>query len=220
MPNSFKYLLKDEIISNLNSEEDFFDLKKILEFFERASLHLVQTVAAKFVELIQSGKDPKFVFNEMLGSRLLEMGKFHSLYTVLSYAEKRIRKMEPGLVKECFQDLNCLFAAHFIQNFSRVFSAAGGLGPKQINLVQSCKEKLLEKVAPHSLKLAEGINYPDWALKSAIGHSNAKPYENLLKWAKEIGQLNQLEDGVHPEMIRSWLPYAKRMRKKVGQPKL
>ena len=40
----------------------------------------------------------------------------------------------------------------------------------------------------------EAFEYSDNTLQSAIGHSNEKPYENLLNWARNYNTLNRPEE--------------------------
>jgi len=47
--------------------------------------------------------------------------------------------------------------------------------------------------------LVEGFGFPDSFLRSTIGDSNGKPYENLYRVAKEQGLLNAFD--VHPAML-------------------
>ena len=51
-----------------------------------------------------------------------------------------------------------------------------------------------------ALSLVEGWGVPDVLLKSTIGHSNGKVYENLYEAAVKFGELNKMD--VHPTMMQ------------------
>jgi acyl-CoA oxidase len=53
------------------------------------------------------------------------------------------------------------------------------------------REALLVEIQPNALVLMEAFGYNDNTLKSAIGSSNGRPYENLINWAKEYNSLNK-----------------------------
>lgn len=44
------------------------------------------------------------------------------------------------------------------------------------------------------MSLIEAFGYSDNVLQSAIGHSNERPYENLLNWARRYNTLNRPEE--------------------------
>ena len=65
------------------------------------------------------------------------------------------------------------------------------------------KENLLEIIRPDLLTLVEGFNFDDNSLKSAIGMSNGKPYENLFEWVTKHNPINKKE--VTDNIIKHWL---------------
>ena len=214
--NTFIYLTRNEELDNFSAEpksESFYSLENHLRWFEKGTLWLVKNIFSKIQGHLEEGFDPKKIWDEKIGSRLLEMGRFQALYSMLLYTQERIEDIEDSEVKQSYTDLALLFGVHFMQQMSRVFFGAGCFTSEHVLAIQVAKETLMERIHPNALVLSEGINFPEFVYGSAIADSNEKPYENLFNWAKEFGQLNQFKDGIHPEMVKTWLPYSKSLRK-------
>jgi hypothetical protein len=52
----------------------------------------------------------------------------------------------------------------------------------------------LQELRPEALALVEAFGYSDNVLMSAIAHSNERPYENLINWARNYNTVNRPEE--------------------------
>jgi hypothetical protein len=52
----------------------------------------------------------------------------------------------------------------------------------------------LRELRPEALALVEAFEFSDNMLESAIAHSNERPYENLIHWARNFNTVNRPEE--------------------------
>lgn len=193
------------------TEEAFYNFKNILQVIERTTLFLAQKTGGKMMKLIQSGVNPKEAWDYKMGTKLLELGKMHAIYSIFKNLFKRIEIIKDPVLKEVYNHMCVYFTIDMFTLHLKSLLYAGAIQKEHISIMRKLKESLIEKIAPHALKLVEAINYNDKWLMSSIGHSNGKPYENLYNMAKSIGTLNKFDNGVHPAMKEHYLPYRKRI---------
>lgn len=221
IPPKFDYLLKGDELKELEVPVDIewlTSLPNLLKLYQKASYLQLERTAMKMYGFVSKGEDPKDVWDKRMGSNLVKAGRIHALYSVLDNVYKRYLQIEQPEIKIQLERLFILFALRKIEELAVFFVSPGSITDDHLDLIQEFKEKVYEELTPHALTLAEGTKHRDWTLFSAIGHSNGKPYENLYEWANKYSLLNQLEDRVHPEMLKSWLPYSKKLRE--NEPKL
>jgi hypothetical protein len=96
-----------------------------------------------------------------------------------------------------------------VEEYAASLLEAGAITPGNIEQFNSQKIQLLDKLKPHGLVLAEGMQWDDAFLGSAIGSSDKDPYETLYNWAKQLGQLNQFENQIHPAVLEFQLKISK-----------
>ena len=214
----FKRINKDFNLPE--SKEDFADNEKLLEAFKHSCIMNTQAAGTKMMEHIGNGVDPKAVFDYMVGSRLWEMGKLHGIVSIAANAMDRMATIKDRVLKEVMDKVLNLFLIDQIEVFSQSLGRSKSIKLSTFAHIQERKEELLEAIDPHALVLAEGARVPDNILMSAIGHSNAKPYENLYKWAKEFGALNQHPDKIHPGIRKYYHPYRDEKLREMGKQKL
>ena len=164
--------------------------------------------------------DPKAVFDYMVGSRLWEMGKLHGIVSIVANAMDRMSIIKDQALKDVQDKVLNLFLIDQIEVFSQTLGRSKSIKLSSFAHIQERKEELLEAIDPHALVLAESAGVPDHILMSAIGHSNGKPYENLYKWAKEFGSLNQHSDRIHPGIKKYYHPYRDEKLREMGKEKL
>jgi hypothetical protein len=209
----FKYITND--FSNFTvptSQAAFQSIPTMLTILEKSSyFHLLQTGMA-VMQNIQAGQSPASIFNYKLGSRISALGRLHSLQALCKNGLKEYSQTT-GIVKEVLDLVMQYMLVDCIKSELVKIFEAGVLNSGHVEFLNKAKASLIEKLTPHILVLGESIDIEDRFLGSAIGSLDANPYENLYRMAKEIGQLNQYPDSIHPSIKSVFLPWRERRRR-------
>jgi len=80
-----------------------------------------------------------------------------------------------------------------LERASKVYETAI-LPPEAFQAINRKRESLLAELRPEALTLMEAFEYSDNTLQSAIAHSNGRPYENLIEWARKHNSINRPEE--------------------------
>jgi len=83
--------------------------------------------------------------------------------------------------------------------FSSQVIETGSASQECYSIMSNLFEDMLDSIHPDALVLMESWGFTDDYLNSTLGHSNGKPYENLMHVAKTYGQLNKID--IHPAML-------------------
>lgn len=150
-----------------------------------------------------------------MGSRLRKIGALHSVFDIARNFLDMIPTIEDQLIQEVYYKLFKLFCYTMMEEYAAAFTSSNTLLPAHFNVIQELKEQIYEYLTPHALKLAEGIQFDDNLLTSAIAHSNEKPYENLYEWSKKYAVLNRHGD-IHPSVQKHLVPYVQEQERKLG----
>jgi hypothetical protein len=172
----------------------------ILDMFKKTTCMLTKDLAMKMFTLVQSKVDPKLAWDTLLGVENLRLGTVFAVQLILECALQAVSKISSPKIKEAMMRLVGLQAINLAIDHSFSLMYSGALKNEHISLFIDRKHQLLEEISPDALVLAEGMQWPDELLGSAIGHSRLEPYETLLHWAKSIGVLNQYANQVHPSI--------------------
>lgn len=109
-----------------------------------------------------------------------------------------IDSMAEGPNRVALNNLALLFSVDSVIHYASLIIDTKSIHADGMRYVRDMYLKLLEDINPDAIGLVEAWGWTDSHLGSTLGHSNGKPYENLLKTAKELGQLNKFD--VHPAM--------------------
>lgn len=144
-----------------------------------------------------------------MGSRLFRIGVIHSTYSIILNYSRTLSEINSPVIKSTMEDLFKLFVYERLEELAAPALAADAVTGAHFIFIQNLKEQIMERLAPHGLVLAEGMQWPNESLGSAIADENEKPYDNLYNWANKFGRLNR-DKGVHPAILKHWLPYSQR----------
>lgn len=135
----------------------------------------------------------KEAWDTYAGISLTETAIAHTQFTMHSYYLEAASTIQQPTLKKVMMKLCTLYGIEkVIERASQVFET-GIIGPDGFRLLSQQRERLLLELRPEALSLIEAFGYSDNVLQSAIGHSNEKPYENLINWARRYNRLNRPE---------------------------
>ena len=183
--------------------------------FRTATLYLLNKVCLRMAQLMQSGKEPKEVWDTMVSNENLRLAKVYSIQLILECCWVKIRSIPEGHIKKAVTGLFSLASINLIEEYAACLVESGVLTADHIKLLFARKDALLDELKPHGLVLAEAMQWDDQLLASAIATQDKDPYETLFKWAKEEGALNQYENQIHPSVSKYQLKVSRSREQKL-----
>ena len=174
----------------------------IINAFRRTTMYLTQKTGLKMMSLVQEHKDAKRVWDTMVGSDSLRLAKYFAVQLILELGWSATKAVQASpAIKSSLEKLFMINAVFLIDDYASGLFESGSMTGNHIDMALNIRNRLYDEVRDDTLVLAEGMQWDDLHLASAIGSSNSDPYENLYNWAKNFGQLNQYQDQVHPGVI-------------------
>ncbi|RKF73897.1 Peroxisomal acyl-coenzyme A oxidase 1 [Golovinomyces cichoracearum] len=129
----------------------------------------------------------------------------HSQYLVVKnfyevlHSESTRNELDPNTIVV----LHKLFRLHALSTLEKEaseFFSSGAITIRQIQLTRNkAVMQLLEDIRPHSLKLVDAWQFPDWQLDSSLGRYDGKVYEDMFRRASELNPLNCLTIDPYPD---------------------
>ena len=160
-------------------------------------------------------------FNYKMGQRISELGKIHGLYMVCRNFEAGLNSQVSSPELRAFlEQLLIYFLIDSIETQLPHMLEFNVVSQMHISKLKKVKNHITEKISPDLLVLVEALKMEDWNLKSAIGHENGQPYDNLYHSAKNLGMLNKYVDNVHPAMKEFYLPWRKQHSQSLAEKSL
>lgn len=150
-------------------------------------------------EAMGNGSSGLDAFDKVGAISIIDAAKIHSVLFTLKFFVKVVKSLAEGPNKIALNRLALLFCVDMVHTYSGQIIERRAIGVEGIGFTKELFEELLEEIHPDALGLVEAWGYLDSHIGSTIGHSNGKPYENLLRVAKTQGSLNQFD--VHPTML-------------------
>jgi acyl-CoA oxidase len=151
-------------------------------------------MASKLSEGVKQGMTEKQAWDTFAGISLCEAGIAHSIFTVHTFYINFVQTIQEPNLKTVMTKLCVLYGLEkIIERASRVYES-GILAPEAFQLINEKREALLAEIRPEALTLVEAFEYSDNTLQSAIAHSNERPYENLIHWARNYNTVNRPEE--------------------------
>lgn len=202
LKGTLKYLVNHDKYSNYvaPTEKSKYRLTETyLDMFASTTIRLIQKSAIKMQESMGNGMNGRDAFDKVGAISILEAAKMHSILFTLKFFVKVVSKLAEGPNKIALNRLALLFSVDMLHANSSQIIEAKCISAEGIGYTKELFDELLEEIHPDAFGLVEAWGYLDSQIGSTIGHSNGKPYENLLKSAKTYGQLNQFD--VHPTML-------------------
>ena len=131
------------------------------------------------LEAISNGIKARDAFDKKIGMTIIDAAKLHSVLFTLQFFDKKVRSMSEGPIKLAFSRLVLIFAIEQLHVYTSQALETDSVDSTVIEFTKEIFEELLEELHVDALPLAEGFALPDCMIRSTIGHSNGKPYENL-----------------------------------------
>jgi hypothetical protein len=199
---SLKYLSQIEVHNNYKAPEKREDYRQVgtyISIFSRIVCMLVQKGGMKMMTCLGEGVKARDAFDQKIGITIVDAAKVHTVLFTLRFFDKKVRSIGEGPVKLALSRLALLYAIDQLFVYCKQGLETDTLNNTIVSICGEVYEELLEQIHPDALNLIEGYGFPDDMIRSSIGHSNGKPYENLYTVAKNNGLLNTFD--VHPAML-------------------
>ena len=188
------------------------EVKDIISLFKRATCFLTNKVCLAMMSHSSNEKDAKKIWDTMVSNQCQRLARVFSVQLILDAGLKRFDSVKQGATRDAIYKLFRLAAINLADEYTSALLESGGITSEHLEHFLEQKDKLLDELKDDGLVLAEGMQWEDELLGSAIGSSDKEPYETLFKWAKELGALNQFENQVHPGVIDYQLKLSKERR--------
>ena len=180
------------------SDQRLFEEGNVINLFKRATCYFLKQTGTKMFGLVKQHKDAKLVWDTMVSTDSQVLGRVYSIQTILEAAWEAIRETPSGEIKNALYKLFDMCSASLIEQFAAQLTQSGAINFAHLEVAFNKKNELLESLKNDGLVLAEGMQWPDAYLASAIGSSNKNPYETMYEWAYTIGTMNQFPNQIHP----------------------
>lgn len=119
-----------------------------------------------------------------------------------------LNEVKDSAISAAYNKLFHLFSYCQLEEIAAEGLAAGILKPEHFLAIQDLKEGVYTALKNDALVLAEGLQFTDKLLLSAIAMDDGKPYEHLYEWAKNHARLNRAPNGIHQVLMKNWIPFA------------
>lgn len=196
----FGFMAQFDDWTEWKKESEDLDVTDYAKIFTKAVCVLLERAGMKMFGLVQEKKDPKLIWDKLVGNDILKLAKVYSVQLSLSSAWKHISNLRDGPIKQAVQRLYEFSCISIVEEFALPLLETDSLTSEQASQTSARKDQLLEELKDDGLVLAEGMQFSDDFLGSAIGSQDKDPYETLYKWAKQYGQMNQFLDQTHPKI--------------------
>lgn len=199
---SLKYLVNFEKYLNWTcptEKSKFRSVDTYLDMLCSCVIKLVQKSATKLQGAMGDGMSPMDAFDKVAALTIVDAAKLHTVLFSLKFFNKTVESLAEGSNKIAMQNMALMFAVDNVQTFATQLIDTKSINQQAMEHVKDLYTQLLDDLHPDALTLCEVWGIQDSELMSTIGHSNGKPYENLLENAKTFGMLNKFD--VHPAML-------------------
>ena len=184
------------------------EVESVLRLFRRTSCFLLGDLAEAMARETAETGDAKRAWDERVGNRCQRVARVFAVQAILEAAQQTLLALQAGPARTALGRLLQLAAVNLVDEFAGPLLEAGSLTDAHLRLLLRRRDALLDELADDALVLAEGMQWTDPFLGSAIGAADSDPYDTLLKWARELGQLNQFPHQLHPAVLLHQLPVA------------
>ena len=181
-------------------DENCTSVPSIISMFRRSTCFQVQRLGMKMFALQQEEKDAKKIWDTKVGVENLLVAKTFAAQLIMEVAWTATSKVQDPAIKKAISQLIELQAINLAEEHASALVLSGSLVQGHSEHFIKRKLDLIDLLSDDALVLAEGMQWPDAFLASAIGSSDKHPYETLYNWAKNMGQLNQFADQIHPSI--------------------
>lgn len=178
--------------------EQLTNVENLNQPFLKATCVLMRSITAKMMTLMQETTDVKKIWDTMIGNDNQRLARIYSVQLIIESALESYRTLENGPIKTAMTSIIRLFAINQIEENAGTLLLTTALTQETLEALLNQKNQLLEDLSPDALVLAEGWQYDDVFLNSALALQKDNPYDNLYSWAKEHGTLNRFENQIHP----------------------
>ncbi|KAF2849024.1 acyl-CoA oxidase [Plenodomus tracheiphilus IPT5] len=111
-----------------------------------------------------------------------------NFYNSFSDSGATLSSPTPDVLRLCFH----LYALCTLDQFASSFTMTTAVLPESVYDLQDAILNLMSELRPHAVKLVDACSIPDWLLKSALGRSDGRVYEELFDMAHPKNPLNKV----------------------------
>ena len=191
------------------TDDHDFNIDQLLRLLYRATCFMLQKSSLKAIRLIQKNKDFLNVMNEQMGNDNLNLAKLFSATFVIESAISHLKEIDNKTLRLAIIKLIELGAINLIEEFAYFMIESDCLTSAQTIDLHRRRDRLLVDLKDDGLVLAEGMQWQDAHLASAIGSQDKDPYDEMFKWVKQYGTLNKFENQIHPSTIQNQVKLAR-----------
>ena len=188
------------------------DVKDIVSLFKRATCFLTNKVCLAMMSHSSEEKDMKKIWDTKVSNQCQRLARVFSVQVILEAGLSRFDSLKQGPTRDAIYRLFQIAAFNLADEYASALLESGGVTAEHIEYYLQQKDILLDRLKDDGLVLAEGMQWNDELMGSAIGSSDKEPYETLYKWAKELGTLNRFDNQIHPAVIEHQLKLSKERR--------
>ena len=196
-------------------EHNRISLDDLLVVLYRSTCFALEKSSLKMFRLVQEHKDSMKVWNEFMGNDNQRLAKIFSVQYVIESSIGHCKSITNQPIRSAITSLVELGAIHFIEELSSFVLESGSLEPNQLSVLLERSCSLLDELKDDGLLLAEGLQWRDEHLATAIGNSDKDPYETLYLWAKQYGSLNKYDNQIHPALAKFQIPLSRERGQKL-----
>ena len=176
-------------------------IARMIEILRVATCFILDQTGRRVEALLEKHRDAKLVMNQMAGNENLRLAKIYSILFVVQNAADQCQMIQEPSLREKIGLMVELASISFFEEVAMTLLEAGAMEPRETGEMHRRKDEILDLIKEDGLLLAEGMQWRDEHLWSAIGSSDKEPYETMYDWAKRFGVLNRYDDKIHPAII-------------------
>lgn len=224
----FNLLQKDKIekveprfrfLGDAALEEKQFDkvtYTDLVGLLKKTAIGQTKLAAGKFMAGFQKTGDGMEAWNKTVGPAMIGVAISVSLALMFELAGETLKHApKMGPLHEVLENLLLVAIINACKDSCSLLLEAEAINSTLLNEMTSKKEELLDTLKPYGLMLAEGMQFEDGFLASAIGSQDKDPYETLFNWASTLGKLNKIQP--NPAAVENYLGYSKAQQAKLDQ---
>lgn len=198
------------------SELTSISLQSLTTLLKKAAIVQSRLAAGKFMAGMQKTGEPMDAWNFTVGPAMVNLAVTVGLALSFELASETLKSVpQMGPLPQIIEQVLLLAIINACSDSCSLLLQAEVLNGAQLNEMIAKKEELLDTLKPYGLMLAEGMQWEDGFLASAIGSQDKDPYQTLFSWASTLGKLNQVQP--NPAVVQNYLAYSKNQQAKLDQ---
>lgn len=180
---------------------------------------MVQAAGLKVMKGITEQKlTQKECWNKFAGLALVDAAESHIVWYTVQAFQEQIAKVSSEKTRNLLLLLCELLCLDMLISKPNGIMRSGLITGSQFEIIRQAKEDLLKELRPFALLLVDGFGLPDSILKSAIGKTDGKAYENLWEWTQNHNTFDKQD--IRKDIMEVLAPYRGKKSIPVMTPRL